>query len=764
MNPLQEYARKRNFKKTKEPPDRLAAEKSKNLIFVVQEHHASHLHYDFRLELDGVLKSWAVPKGPSMKPSEKRLAVEVEDHPLSYANFTGRIPKGEYGGGEVYRWDMGTWEPIGDPHEGLKKGRLSFSLKGKKLKGEWLLIRTQRSSGKKHQWLLMKRNDSAAMEKTSKNFIEPQLAFLVDHPPEGNEWVHEVKFDGYRIQAYVGGRSPKLITRAGNDWTAKYPPVEEALRKIKAKNTIIDGEVVAVDEKGRSDFQILQNAMNSKNMDNLLFYVFDILFLDGKDLRELPLMDRKEALKELLEPLGETCVRFVEALDVSGGKFLEKSCKLGLEGVVSKRKDGPYISGRHESWLKSKCKQRQEFVIGGYTDPQGARKGFGALLLGVYEDDQSLRYVGKVGTGFDVEIISGLIKKLQSLEQEESPFDEKSPRGKGLHWVNPKLVAEVSFSNWTQDQILRVPVYEGLREDKPSKEIHIEKVKTLEMSHKDKVLYEEEGLTKEDVASYYRQISEFMLPHIDDRPLSLLRCPNGSAEKCFYQKHYKEGSPEDIHCITVKEKTKTECYVSVDSEEGIQGLVQMGSLEIHAWNSREDSLEKPDQIVMDFDPGPGVPWKRVIEAALDFRGTLETLKLKSFVKVTGGKGLHVHVPIAPIYSWEQVQNFTKTLAIEMAERQPKIYVSEMSKKLRDKKIFVDYLRNTRGATAVAPYSLRAKAISSVAMPLEWEEIADLPSAAVFTLEKALAKIKKRKRDPWMDYFKTKQKISLLKGE
>jgi bifunctional non-homologous end joining protein LigD len=783
MKPLEEYIQKRDFKKTREPVAKVPKKaKSAPLIFVVQEHHASHLHYDFRLEWEGVLKSWAVPKGPSMEPKDKRLAVEVEDHPYEYAKFKGEIPEGEYGAGVVDIWDSGTWEPIGNADEGLKKGRLEFRLKGKRLSGTWLLVRTQRKTGKKSQWLLMKRTESATPAKkttqlTAKKssarkselpeFIEPQLALLVSEPPEGDQWLHEMKFDGYRIEARVEQQAVQLLTRSSQDWTDKYPPVAKQLEKLKVKNAIFDGEVVVLDPQGRSDFQLLQNAASEKDFNKLLYFVFDLLFLDGEDLRSLPLEERKAKLKRILKPFGsEGVIRYVDEFDVAGDRFLKASCELGLEGIISKLKSAPYMSGRHEQWVKSKCLLRQEFVIGGYTDPQGARQGFGALLLGVYEKGQ-LRYVGKVGTGFNGKNIASLLAKLEKLETEDSPFELKSPRGRGLHWVKPKLAAEIKFGNWTQDKILRVPVYQGLREDKPVKEIKMEKpieVDSVELTHPDKILYKQEKITKQQLADYLRAVAPFMLPHVAQRPLTLLRCPNGSATQCFFQKHYKEGAPAAIGQVDVEEKNKSEPYMLIDDETGLVSLLQLGTLEIHAWGSRAPNIENPDQIVMDFDPGPSVPWKQVQSAAFELKEILDSLKLQSFVKVTGGKGIHVHIPVEPIYTWEQIKNVANTLALEMISRKPDLYTSDMSKNIRDKKIFIDYLRNARGATSVMPYSMRAKAVSAVAMPIEWNELKKLTGANVFTIEKALQKLSSRQKDPWADFLKVKQKIPLLEPQ
>ncbi len=785
MRTLEEYKKKRDFKKTAEPAVTVRKSKSKKLIFVIQEHHASHLHWDFRLEWEGVLKSWAVPKDPSLDPSTKRLAVEVEDHPIDYAKFQGTIPEGEYGGGEVFTWDKGFWIPKGDPDEGLRKGRLEFSLKGKRLHGDWVLVRTKRpTSGNKNQWLLIKRHDAYVEEgnsaeiigsdetgsakalkkrpktsaKTEFEFIPPQLATLVDRPPTGEDWVHEVKFDGYRIQSHIERRSIRMLTRSGQDWTEKYSVIAKELQKLDVKSAIFDGEIVALDEQGRSHFQKLQNAMKAQDQRALRYYIFDLLYLNGEDLREKTLWERKDLLAEILEPHKKSVVLYSEHFDVEGEGFFETSCDMKLEGIVSKRLDSYYISGRNESWVKVKCKLQQEFVIGGFTEGQGTRVGFGALLLGVYERGK-LRYVGKCGTGFDQNLLVDIKKKLKRIEVDDTPFEIGSPRGAGIHWVRPALVAEVNFSNWTDEGILRVPVFQGLREDKPAIEIHKEipkkkatKPSEFSITHPDKIVFKKEKLTKLDLAKYYQEVAAFMLPHVVNRPLTLVRCPQGHYKSCFYQKHYQQGLPKEIFPVMVKEEKREQPYMAIDSEVGLTALVQMGALEIHLRNSRSDKLDNPDQFIMDFDPGPGVPWDRVIEGVLEMKEILEDLKLKTFVKTTGGKGLHIHVPIEPVYSWDQIKELTSTLAKEMTARNPDLYVYKMAKNLRHKKIFIDYLRNSSGATAIAPYSLRAKEVSAVAMPIEWDELEDLKSSNQFTLEKALKKIETRSRDPWQSYF------------
>lgn len=801
---LKEYNRKRDFKVTKEPSGKKVRKaKSKKLIFVVQEHHARRLHYDFRLELEGVLKSWAVPKGPSLDPADKRLAVQTEDHPIPYAKFHGTIPQGEYGGGEVFIWDNGTWEPEDeDPIAALEKGHLKFKLKGKKLNGSFVLVRTHyRGDESKKNWLLIKHHDenevagfeltSASKKKASSKkatkkvskkkfqklgndlwpgFIPPQLPRLVTSvPSDESNWIHEMKYDGYRMQGHLKDGICHFYTRNALDWSNNYPHLLNAVESLPAQSAIFDGEIVALDEKGRTDFQKLQNLFKSKSDKYLRYYIFDLLFLNGKDLRKLPLIERKKLLKEVLKDAPENVI-YSDHITENGEDFYKISCEHQLEGIVSKLADSPYSSGRNDLWAKTKCSTRQEFVIGGWTEPQGGRTGIGALILGVYEKNK-LRYAGRVGTGFNQQSLREIKSDLSQIEIDDSPFDVNSPKGKGLHWVKPVRVCEVNFGNWTDEGILRTPVFLGMREDKPAKEISMEKPKAKkkqhlklvkEISSPDKILFKEEGVTKKDVADFYQAIGKEMLPYLADRPLSLVRCPNGSEGTCFFQKHFTGSIPESFHTFPVKEEKGQGIYLSIDSVEGLVDLVQLNAFEIHAWNSDKDEYLRPNQIVMDFDPGPGVPWKEVVGAAFELKEMLEDLNLKSFVKLTGGKGLHVHIPVAPIYDWDSIKSFSQSLALELVARNPSKYTANMSKKLRKNKIFVDYLRNGYGATAVVPYSLRAKPLSAIALPLEWTELRRIKGPQEFTIKKALKKIKSRKRDPWTGMLKLKQKIGILK--
>lgn len=818
-NLLKEYNRKRDFKKTKEPAGKIAKKKSKKLAFVVQEHHARRLHWDLRLELEGVLKSWAVPKGPSLDPKDKRLAVQTEDHPMKYKNFHGTIPQGEYGGGEMFIWDTGWWEPLeetGDPVKALEKGHLKFRMHGEKLKGSFVLVRTHyKGDDSKKNWLLIKHHDEeeklgeegqvvpikkavskkATSKKVAKKkssvtgndpwpeFIPPQLPRLVTSPPpEDGRWVHEMKFDGYRIQAHLKNGIASFYTRNALDWSNSFPHLLHGVEQLSVTNAVFDGEIVALDEEGKSHFQRLQNSLKSKKDLGLMYYIFDILYLNGKDLRDLPLTERKKILKDVLSDAPKNVV-MSEHFETSAADFFAVSCEHQLEGIISKQADAPYSSGRNDLWVKVKCSARQEFVIGGWTDPQGGRTDIGALLLGVYENGQ-LRYAGRVGTGFDRQTLQMLKKTLKPIERKDTPFELNSPKGKNAdtHWVEPVKVCEVTFAQWTSDGILRQPVFVGMREDKPAKDIRMEKPKSTKkitkkktskksskksefsISSPEKILFKAEGKTKQDVAEYYQTVGPIMLKYMGDRPLSLVRCPNGSEGSCFFQKHFTGNIPESFHTFPVKEDSGEGTYLSIDSVEGLMELVQLNAFEIHAWGSHKDDYMAPDQIVMDFDPGPGVPWKDVVDAAFELKEMLEDLNLESFVKLTGGKGIHVHIPVMPLYDWDQVKSFSQTLALEMVARNPQKYVANMSKKLRTKKIFVDYLRNGYGATAVVPYSLRARASTAVAIPLEWSELKKVKDPQEFTMDKVLKKIKSRKKDPWEGMLKLRQRIDILKPQ
>lgn len=783
---LKEYRRKRDFKKTKEPAGGKISRK--NPIFVVQEHWASHHHFDFRLEAFGVLKSWAVPKGPPTEPGEKRLAVEVEDHPISYAKFHGTIPEGEYGGGEVEIWDKGFWVPPENIKQQLEKGHLEVELKGKKLKGRWLLQRTSRKSGKKNQWLLIKRHDDekpeAALKKKKKKdpwpgFLAPQLALLSGRVPEGTDWIHETKYDGYRTSALLNKKSVKLYTRNGLDWTEKYGAIRDELKKLKAVNAILDGEICVLDDNGVTSFSMLQAALSDGNSSVLKYFVFDLLFLDGEDLRDRPLEERKIILKKLLRSLKAKKIVFSEHIRAQGAEMFKLACQEGLEGIISKDRTATYHPGRNADWQKIKCSQRQELVIGGYTDPEGSRAGFGALLMGIFEKGH-LRYVGRVGTGFTDKSLARLHSKLKKLETKKTPFTDGSPKSKAhIHWVKPQLVAEVEFRGWTADDIIRHASFAGLREDKSAKEVHMEvpvDVKTKSragksegkslkqnekfvVTHPDRIVYPATGTKKIDVVNYYKSVSPWILKHIKGRPLALIRCPDGVNGTCFFQKQADENSK--LTAVN-KDDALDQRIMSVESEEGLLQLIQWGALELHTWQSHQRTVLYPDQLVFDLDPDEGLSWSKVREAAFRLKDLLKRLSLESYIKTTGGKGLHIHVPIAPLYTWDQIKNFCKSVTIQLSTEYPDDYTTNILKKNRKGKIFLDYLRNGFGATAIAPYSVRAKEKPTVAVPITWSELKKLKRPDTFDIHSTLKRLAAQKKDPWAGYEKQKQKIAILK--
>jgi bifunctional non-homologous end joining protein LigD len=818
---LASYRRKRDFRRTPEPAGARRAS-ARGRSFVVQEHHARQLHYDFRLELDGVLKSWAVPKGPSTVPGDKRLAVHVEDHPVEYGRFKGVIPEGQYGAGTVKIWDRGVWIPEGDPREGLVHGKLAFELRGKRLHGSWALVRMHGRAGRngKENWLLIRERggerdgkkdgerdgERAGAGRPSSNgagrpgkaglpdFVRPQLATLVQAAPLGDEWFHEIKLDGYRVLARVDRGRVRLLTRSGQDWTARFPTVAAAAAKLKAARALLDGEVVVLDARGVSHFQSLQEAWSLKRTADFVYFAFDLLHLDGRDLRDLPLAERKALLARLLRGSRAT-IRYSHHVEGRGDEFYDRACRQGLEGIVSKRKDAPYRSARGIAWLKVKCSSSQEFVIVGFTDPKGERTGFGALLLGVYDADGALTYVGRVGTGFDERSLKALHAKLKALEQERSAL--RSPPGgptRDIHWVKPSLVADVAFTNWTRDGILRHPTFHGLREDKAPREVVRERSKPraaaapasrsrrhvrtrgaarlstrvsagipaaiagVTLTHPDRVLYPGQGITKHDLAAFYEEIGDWILPHLVGRPLSLVRCPAGQGASCFYQKHVGPEASEHIEGVKVREKGATRTYAYIEDLAGLISLVQMGVLELHPWGSRVGSLERPDRLTLDLDPAPGVPWKRVVETARRLRSLLAELHLKSFVKTTGGKGLHVVVPLAAKQSWATVKDFSGSIALAMAKREPAQYTASLSKASRTGKIFIDYLRNSQGATAVAAYSTRALPGATVATPLAWDELGVDLRSDHFTVKNLPRRLSALRKDPWADFFKIRQTL------
>jgi bifunctional non-homologous end joining protein LigD len=903
---LSDYRRKRRFTETPEPAGtvgRKSGTAKAERVFVIHKHGARRLHYDLRLELDGVLKSWAVPKGPSLDPSEKRLAVHVEDHPIEYGPFEGSIPKGEYGAGEVIVWDAGTWEPLGEAAAGLVKGELKFRLHGRKLNGGWVLVRLR---GDEDQWLLIKEKDRAARPegddllaarpesvisgRTLEDVradgeapiwhsasraggdrapvaaadcesgvavdsgaapgasdlpgarradmpkdVAPQLATLVDAPPAAEGWIHEVKFDGYRALCDLDGGAVRFTTRGGQDWTERFREPAAAVAALAARRALLDGELVALLPDGRSSFERLQQALATRAAgaalrSSLAYVAFDLLYLDGYDLRATPLIERKQLLQRLLAASpASSHLRFSEHIEGRGEAFYAAACDQRLEGVICKLAGGHHRDGRTREWLKVKCLGSQEFVVGGYTDPAGARLGIGALLLGVYDDGQ-LVYAGKVGTGFKEHDLTSLHRRLSALEAQESPFGETAPRAeaRGAHWVTPSLVVEVRFSDWTSDGRLRHPSFQGVREDKqpvevvreqvapaekdvgdspgsmrgvtpaqkgratPAQEGHVmpalkgrggpgvvvggsygdgrprpnsmrtpggdAEVAGVRISHPDRVVYAESGITKLDVAEYYALVWPLMEPHVSGRPLTLVRCPDGSDGGCFYQKHVESGFSRTVRKVTIREDGGPAVYPAVDSLAGLLGLVQMGTLEIHAWGSPVSSVEQPDTIVFDLDPGADVAWERVPAAARRLRDILKRLGLAGYVKTSGGKGLHVVVPLAPEASWDQVKAFAKTLAESVAEADSGAFTTNMSKAKRPGRIFIDYLRNGRGATSVVAYSLRARPGAPASAPVSWEHLEPDIRPDSVTLRSAPDWLRALRSDPWAGYQEARRPL------
>jgi bifunctional non-homologous end joining protein LigD len=620
-------------------------------------------------------------------------------------------------------------------------------------------------------------SNSPAQERPVKTalpkFIEPQLATLVTAVPEGQKWLHELKLDGYRILCRIDNGRVSLLTRNAQDWTSRFGALAQAAEKLDARQAFLDGEVVAVDHKGRYSFQLLQNSLKGGDSADLVYYAFDLLHLDGRDLRAAPLLERKESLQRLLsfnrKARSASALRYSEHWIGQGVRLFNKACETGLEGIISKRVDAPYRSGRGQDWLKVKCSKNQEFVIGGFTDPAGARVGFGALLLGVHGDNGSLRYVGRVGTGFDDRMLRDLRARLDKLKRKSPPFvnPPKGAEAKGAHWAEPTLVGEVVFTEWTSDGLLRHPSFKGMREDKPATQIEHEVAAPLpqsarlaasnnqglagiKLTHPDRVLYPEQGITKRELAHYYEQIADWIIPHLEGRPLTLVRCPEGHSKQCFYQRHVRDMVSDAIHTITAREKRATVRYLSVDSLPGLMTLVQMGVLEIHTWGSRAPRIERPDRMTFDLDPGPGISWDALKAAAAHVRARLRDLDLGAFVKTTGGKGLHIVVPIAPKQTWEYVKDFSRSLAESLVREAPERYTATMSKAKRRGKIFIDYLRNSRTATAVCAYSTRARPGATVSVPLRWQELTkDLRGH--FNMRNVPERLARLDKDPWDDY-------------
>ncbi len=773
-DPLATYRAKRDFKKTREPAGGRAKAGSRG--FVVQKHAATRLHYDFRLELDGTLKSWAVTRGPSANPDDKRLAVRTEDHPLNYARFEGTIPKGEYGGGTVMLWDNGIWEPVPgkDPVKTLAEGHLHFFLHGQRMKGEWLLVRLKpRGKEKGENWLLRKVADAHAggsddlvgihltsvdsgrtMEdiaagkavktkaKTPARGKQPpppfqpvQLATLVDHVPPGDRWVHEMKYDGYRTLVSIGDGEARAFTRSGLDWSDRFAAIIADAVKLDARSALIDGEAVVMDAQGKSSFKALQNALKD-DPSRIIYYAFDLLALDGTDLTALPLIERKAKLEALIGA-GSSHIRYSDHIRGKGEHLFDRFCGAGLEGVISKRADASYGGSRNGTWLKTKCIRRQEFVIVGWT-PSTKQRGFKSLLLGVYEDGK-LRYAGKAGTGFSGDEMERLLALMKPLEVKAATVDAPRVAVRGARWIKPKLVAEIAFIEFTDEGVLRHPSYLGLREDKKAQAVVLETPAPVEtvtqpsavtISNRDRVIFPEGKLTKGQLADYYATVAPVLLPWAGNRPISLVRCPQGRAKKCFFQKHDAGSFGEHVKQVAIREKDgHDEPYLFIDDADGLLTCVQMGTIEFHGWGARIDDVEKPDRLVFDLDPDEGLAFKDVISAAFHVRDLLAEMGLATFPMVTGGKGVHVIAPLTPAAEWPQVKDFAHRFALALAQAQPERFTAALAKAKRGGKIFIDYLRNQRRATAVMPYSARSREYAPAAVPVTWDELHDLDGAA-----------------------------------
>ncbi|HEX8596179.1 MAG TPA: DNA ligase D [Pseudomonas sp.] len=861
---LDEYQRRRDFAATPEPSGNnkekgVRARRNESpdhaLQFCIQKHDATRLHYDFRLEINGTLKSWAVPKGPSLDPTVRRLAVHVEDHPLDYAGFEGHIPHGHYGAGDVIVWDRGVWVPQGDPLASYEKGRLKFELKGEKLGGQWNLVRTH-LEGKQEQWFLIKSKDAfarhkaecdivadkpdsvvsertlipkksaaanaaskpaqAAGKKTAKRTslpgltltgaqaadvpatIKPELATLVDSAPEG-DWRYELKFDGYRIMARIEDGKVQLLTRNGHDWSAKMPRQTKALKSLGLASAWLDGEVVVADEEGMPDFQALQNAFENGRHDNIVYYLFDMPYLNGMDLRDVVLEERRAALAAVLEQSTDQALRFSEDFSESADNMLTSVCQMKMEGLIGKRAGSLYQSQRSTDWIKLKCKHRQEFVVVGFSEPKGSRSSFGALLLGLHDADSGeLRYAGKVGTGFNEATLRTIHARLKPLEIKTAPV-VNPPTGfeaKGVHWLKPQLLAEVAFAEMTREGSVRHSVFQGLRDDKPATQIseeqaqpaaEVEQPKTrrakkdppqsrkascaqttppvaekasgdgkIRITHPERVIDASSGATKMQLAQYYAQVFPWIAPHLQGRPVALVRAPEGIAGELFFQKNADRLAIPGV--ISLGKEYAGQPIMIIDNPEALIGAVQMSTIELHTWNATSADLEHPDRFILDLDPDPALPWKHMVEATQLTLTILDELGLKSFLKTSGGKGIHIVVPLKPKAGWDEVKAFSQAIVTHMAKLLPDRFSAVSGPKNRVGKIFIDYLRNSQGATTICAFSARTRDGLPISVPVLREEVAALKGANGWNIHNFMERLADQD-DPWAGYAKVKQTIT-----
>ena len=867
-NKLAIYKSKRDFDVTSEPAE--GGDTGQELTFVIQKHWASRLHYDFRLEWGGVMLSWAVPKGPSYDPADKRMAVHVEDHPLSYSSFEGDIPEGEYGAGKVIVWDAGTWHPVGDAEQGLRKGDLKFELRGKKLLGRWVLVRMKKAWSKQEAWLLIKERDDYAKSSTEFSVVDefpdsvktllsaetpepakpatlnptaparrrhgtdgkkskveasassgmppeavkavlpetfsPQLATLVDGPPSDvQHWLYEIKFDGYRVLTRIEAGEVKLFTRNGNDWTHRLPALHASILKAKLPEGWYDGEIVVLSSHGVPDFGALQNSFDAEKTKAVVYYLFDVPYMGGFDLREAPLVVRRELLRQALLKNKSDTLRFSDVFDAPPASVVTSACQLGLEGVIAKRKDSTYRSSRSDDWIKLKCSHRQEFVIGGWTDPKCTRTGLGSLLLGVHDDQGALLYAGNVGTGFNKENLAEITAKLAEVASPANPFQSKAGIAGRPHWVQPTLVAEVTFGEWTEANRIRHAVFHGLRTDKPAASIVRETAASapkaieakssmdqtvkpmreradahaslsvpvpvppgpvshrlsnrLRLTHPDRVIDKSTGLTKLELVRYYGLVGKLMMEHLQDRPVSLVRAPAGIGGQLFFQKHAETEKLPGVEQVDPALDPSHPAMLEIVSRDGLLSCAQWNVVEFHTLNASTSAFEQPDRVVFDLDPGEGVNWEMIQQGAQTVKIFLNQLGLVPYLKTSGGKGLHVVVPIKPTTDWDTVRGFSQAVVQHLSKMLPQMFVAKAGSSHRVGRIFIDWMRNGLGATTACAWSARARPGLGISVPVAWEELNMLKSGAHWTVVTVQARFDMGNK-PWSTYATSATKLEL----